>query len=122
MSVCMSSVPWFLDSLDEVRSLFSLFQSHVRFAPIATLSGVAAHALHFSADVEHAHFRDFHFEQLFYRALHFELVGVGIHLESDDVCSFFAQQRALLGDQRTPDDLIRVHDCSASVSCCSAVW
>src|SRR5438270_9584543 len=111
-----------LHALDEIGRLFSRHEPHVRFAPVAALAFVTAHPLHFSADVEEADFLNLHFEELFDRGLDLNLVRLRVDLERDDVVAGFAHHRRLLGDERAADDLVRIHDSSASVRRCSASW
>src|SRR5436305_13188309 len=111
-----------LHAFDKVRSFPSLFEPHVGFAPVAALAGVAAHPLHFATDVEQPDVVDLYVEQLLDGVLDLDLVGLDVDLEGDDVRSGIAHHGRLLRHQRTADDLIRVHDWSASVSRCRASW
>src|SRR4051812_35397129 len=111
-----------LHALDEIGRLFSRHEPHVGLAPVAALALVTAHPLDLAADVEEPDFLDLHFEELFDRALDLDLVRFRVDLEGDDVVAGFAHQGRLLRDERAADDLIRVHDSSASVRRCRASW
>src|SRR6266852_6277405 len=111
-----------LHALDEIGRLLSLFEPHVGLAPVAALALITAHPLDLAADVEEPHFLDLHFEELFDRALDLDLVRLDVDFESEDVVAGIAHHRRFLGDERAPDDLVRIHDSSASVSRCSASW
>src|SRR5689334_7504068 len=74
-----------LHALDELGRFLAFLEPHVSLAPVATLAFPAAHALHLSANVEEADLFDLHLEQLFDRALDFDLVGFAIDFEGDDV-------------------------------------
>src|SRR5207248_11515181 len=108
------------DALNEVGGFLPFLQPHVRLAPVAALSFVPPHPLHFAADVEETDFVDLDLEELLDGVLDLDLVRVRIDLEGDDVGAGLAHQRRLLRHQRTADDLVRVHDSRASVSRCSA--
>src|ERR671938_1121276 len=110
-----------LHALDEVRGFLPFFQAHVGFPPVAALSRIPPHPLHFAADVEEADLVDLDLEELLDRVLDLNLVRVRIDFEGDDVRSRLAHQRRLLCHERPADDLVRIaHDWSASVSACSA--
>src|SRR3981081_2368107 len=111
-----------LHALDEIGRLLSRLEPNIGFAPVAALALVTAHPLDLAADVEEPHFLDLHLEELFDSALDLDLVLLGVALESDDVVAGFAHHRRFLGDERAADDLIGVHDSSASVRRCSASW
>src|SRR5205823_12119255 len=100
MSACSSSsLPW-LHALNEVGGFLPFLQSHVRLAPVAALSRVAAHLLHFAADVEEADLVDLDLEKLLDRVLDLDLVRARIDLEGDNVSAGLAHQRRLIGDVR----------------------
>src|SRR5437773_1489804 len=111
-----------LHALDEIGRLLSRFKPHVGLAPVAALALVTAHPLDLAADVEEPHFLDLHFEELFDCALDLDLVRLRVDLESENVVAGVAHHGRLLGDERTADDLIGVHDSSASVRRCKASW
>src|SRR5207302_1665404 len=111
-----------LHALDEIGRLFSRHEPHIGLAPVAALALVTAHSLDLAANVEEPDFLDLHFEELFDGLLDLDLVRLGVDLEGEDVVAGFAHHRRFLGDERTADDLIGVHDSSASVRRCSASW
>src|SRR5258706_11428841 len=96
-------------------------EPHVGLAPVAALALIPAHPLDLAADVEEPHVQNPHLEKLFDSALDLDLVRLRVDLEGDDVGTF-PQQRRFFGDERAADDLIRVHDSSASVRRCNASW
>src|ERR1043166_9168443 len=111
-----------LHALDEVGRLLSLDEPHVGLAPVAALALVTAHPLDLAADVEEPDFLDLHLEELFDRRFDLDLVRFRVDLEGDDVVAGVAHHRRLLGDDRASDDLVRIHDSSASVRRSSASW
>src|SRR5229473_5673788 len=113
-----------LHALDEIGRFLSLLEPHIGLAPVAALALITAHPLDLAADVEDSHFLDLHLEELFDHALDLDLVCLRVDFEGDGVVFvvLVAKTRRFLSDKRTPDDLVRVHDSSASVRRCRASW
>src|SRR5215210_2720054 len=104
-----------LEELDVVAGL----ERDERLLPRRTLTRESANALHLAAHDERADLGDADLEQLLDRAADVDLVRVASDLEHDLLRVRFAfgvsarattglaEPRALLGEERTPDDSLR---------------
>src|SRR4029077_14180789 len=97
-----------LRPLEELGHLFAFAELDVGLFPVRPLTSVAPLPLDLAVRDVGANAGDFRAQQLFDRALDLDLVGVRRDLEHDRA-SVLAQNRRLLGDQGTTNDVGLFH-------------
>src|SRR5262249_14218449 len=95
-------------SFQEFGHLLAFAELHVRLFPVRTLPCVATLALDLAVRDVGADARHLRAQQLLDRTLDLNLVGVRGHVEHDRA-PVFPQNRRLLGDKRTTDDVGLFH-------------
>src|SRR5512132_767612 len=97
-----------LHPFEELDRLLARRQPYVSLLPGLPLADEAAHPLPLALAVRDADRRDLDAEELLNRAGDLDLVRVASDLEADGVRRILQACR-LLGDERPPDDLLRIH-------------
>src|SRR5438034_6230767 len=93
--------------VEELDHLLARLQDHVGLLPVRPASHVAALPLHLAVDVGHPHVGHLHPEQALHRLLDLRLGGVLVDLEAEGALGLL-EGGGLLGDERPPDDLVKV--------------
>src|SRR6185436_284880 len=93
--------------VEELDHLLALLQDHVGLLPIRPAAHVAALPLDLAVHVGHPHVLDLHPEQALHGLLDLGLGGVPVDLEAERALGLL-EGGGLLGDERPPDDLVKV--------------
>src|SRR6266516_71392 len=99
-----------LEQLDSI----AFRQGHDRLLPVGGVAILHTTPPHLTAHIHRMHFRHRDVEDLFDRVLDLGLVGVAIDLER--ILVEHHQVRILFGDQRSQNNLMRVHHASSSAA------
>src|SRR5215203_4281704 len=108
-----SFLPVVLRAFEKFRQLLAQLQPHVGLLPVRAPARKAALPLHLPVRHGRPDALDLRAEELLDRLLDLDLVRAGRHLEHDRP-AVFAEDRGLLGDERSPDHVRELH---ASTSC-----
>src|SRR5262245_60056776 len=93
--------------LEELDHLLALLQDDEGLLPVRPPARVAALALHLAVDARHAHVGHLALEQRLDGLLDLRLGRVAVDLEHERLLALL-EQRRLLGQERTADDLVDV--------------